>query len=311
MRRAFPISLALALAVSVPAQAEQNLGAQAAGTLDELGTSMKEKGAVAFRERRFGDALDAFQLSYAAKANPALLYNIGMTLRSLDRWPDALAYFKRFKKDAPSELRAKVPDLDGLLAEVESHIGNLDVTVNVKGATVIVNDRIVGQTPFEKPIQVKAGPNKIDVVAENHAGYKRMLNIQGGSTATLDITLLLKSRAALLVVKSNVAGSEVFIDGKSAGTPPLEVQVEVGSHRLRIEKRGLKRVETTTVVAVGDRKEVTLNPLDDRPIYERWYFWAGVGVVAAATVVTIHALTTERDGDSGGLGQTTAPLISF
>ena len=120
----------------------------------------------------------------------------------------------------------------------------------------------------------------------------------------------------MLIVKTSTPGSELFIDGKSVGSPPLEIQVESGTRRLRIEHPKFRKRETSAVLVAGEKKELTLDPLDDTPVTARWWFWASIGAGVAAASVTTYMLLTERGPDRGGIspgfsGAPTPALSTF
>ena len=61
-----------------------------------------------------------------------------------------------------------------------------------------------------------------------------------------------------LVVDSRPSGARVFVDGKAAGTTPLEVgSVDAGSHALRLELDGYQRWTSAIRVVAGERNRVT------------------------------------------------------
>lgn len=71
----------------------------------------------------------------------------------------------------------------------------------------------------------------------------------------------LQARIAELMVRSNVTGAELSVDGVLVGTLPLNkpLQVSSGVHRLVVRKPGYSAVERTISVAGGDRPEIELN----------------------------------------------------
>lgn len=70
-----------------------------------------EVGRTAFEERRYEDALEAFERSYALSGRPQLLYNIGQSADRLRRDARALEAFERFLAELPeSPLRAPIEE---------------------------------------------------------------------------------------------------------------------------------------------------------------------------------------------------------
>jgi len=67
----------------------------------------------------------------------------------------------------------------------------------------------------------------------------------------------LQPKYASLVVRSNVSGDQVKIDGRSVGpTGPNAHQLEPGRHTIRVEKAGYEAYEETIQLAAADRRVI-------------------------------------------------------
>jgi len=78
-----------------------------------------------------------------------------------------------------------------------------------------------------------------------------------------------------------------------------------------VPERAIDSTKADVQVAKGDGEKFVRKPKrqdDDRPIYSKWWFWTGVGVVAVAGGVGIYAATS-----GGGTPPPTTDLgnISF
>jgi hypothetical protein len=106
----------------------------------------------------------------------------------------------------------------------------------------------------------------------------------------------------------------VKVDGRLVGDAPLEVQVPAGTHQLSMHRDGYEDASTSTVIAVGERKEVSLRLESTPSIFGRWWFWTGVGVVVAGGAAVTVALLTEKNADRGDgfePQQVSAPLVRW
>jgi hypothetical protein len=107
-----------------------------------------------------------------------------------------------------------------------------------------------------------------------------------------------------IAVLSDVPGATVRLDGVEVGRTPLQAplfDLSVGVHQLEVTREGFSpfaesvpvRFEKTTEVVVHQPIVAGAGAGAGTPggrgkrIYERWYFWAGVGVVAIAAGVAI------------------------
>jgi hypothetical protein len=263
---------------------------------------------------RYADALTAYAQAYALTHDPALLYNQGRAEQALGQFPAALASFERFALDAPPDLRARVPLLDELVADVRKHVAHLAIRCDTQGARVLVRDRVVGTTPLAGPLDLNAGYAAIEVDAEGYQPFRRDVDLEGATQTVVDVALVPKKLTAFLRVESQAAAAVVSVDGQPIGNAPVEVVVAPGTHRVAVHRGGFQDATTSVVLALGEHKDVALDLERNPPITKRWWFWTGVGVVVTAGVITAAALLIERSpshGDGFTPNQVSAPLTRF
>jgi hypothetical protein len=275
------------------------------------GDELKKRGDDAMESLRYADALGAYAEAYALTKDPALLYNQGRAQQALSNFPEALLDFERFAREASVELKARVPKLDELIADVRKHVARLAIRCDTRGARVLVRERVAGTTPLATPLDVDSGFAAIEVDAEGYEPYKRDVDLAGGTQTILDVVLVPRKLTALLRVESTAASALVSIDGAPVGNAPIEQVVTPGTHRVAVHRAGYEDTESSVVVLAGEHKDLTLDPQKNAPVYAKWWFWTGVGVVVAGGVATAIALTTDKaaaKGDSFSPGQVSAPL---
>ncbi|MCC6898372.1 MAG: PEGA domain-containing protein [Polyangiaceae bacterium] len=274
---------------------------------------LKSEGDDAMQRLDYVQALALYDRAYALEQNPALLYNRGRALQALGRFPDAQDALEAFDAQAPDELKARVPKLRELLAEVRAKVSVLSLEANVSGARVLVNSRLVGTTPLGAPLRLNAGLAWVEVTAEGHHPFKQKVELTGGGRVSLSVVLHSKSTSGVLEVRSPVAGARVWVDGRRIGSVPAQTIVEAGSHEVVVRREGYEDATTRAVVRVGGTSRLDV-PLREPPgITSRWWFWTGVGaVVLGGTALTV-ALLTEREPESGSIppGQVSGPLVRF
>jgi hypothetical protein len=262
-------------------------------------------------QRRYREALELYDVAYAASPNAAILFNKARVHHLLGELPQALANLERFDAEAPPDLRAKVPGLQTFLAEVRAKVATVVVKCNVDGARVTIADRAAGATPLA-PIRLNAGKGTIDVIAEGYHAYSRPIEYPGGATLVLDVTLIHKDRS-VLTVKSNISGTTAYVDGRRLGATPGETPVAPGAHTVRVERSGFDPRETTVNVFAGEKKEVLVDPLERPSVTSRWWFWTGAAVLLVGGVVIGVVAASERPRDTGDFspGSVSAPLVRF
>jgi hypothetical protein len=252
-------------------------------------------------DHHYDEAIAAYARSYELFPDPAVLYNKGRAHEARAEYPEALDTLAKFDKDAPPELKARVPKLAELLGGLRARVAVLTVRCNVEGARVLLRDRLVGTTPLvERKLAAEKGA-VVEVTAEGYFPYRTTLDLPGGAAATtLDVELKTKATSGILAVIATPSGSRVAVDGKAWGVSPVvERVIDAGNHSVRVQRDGYDDAQTSAVVSPGDRKEVRVNLTKKAPIFAKWWFWTAVGAVVVGGVVTWYALSTERSSDSG------------
>jgi hypothetical protein len=243
------------------------------------------------------------------------------------------------KKPPPAKKPAPVDDdLSPLVA------AKGEVTVRLNGgpsnATLLVDNREIGTLP--QPMQVlSTGEHTLSVKRPGFAMWVRKVNLVAGKPVVLDASL--KAISAVLTVTSDVADAQVLLNGKLVGTAPLrELEVPPGSVELMVTREGfvdekqrltlvagrdypvvVKFTPATTRTLVADRPvETSLvpsstpepsiaavsEPSASTPVYQRWYFWAGVAaVVVAAGVGTAVGVSAAQPPRKRTEGEVCAP----
>lgn len=268
--------------------------------LDAAGDA-KRRGDEALVNGRPAEALALYKEAYAARPDPALVYNMSRAYQAMGDFSSALDQLEHFEANAPADVRARVPGLAKLLAEIRKNVASVAIVADVAGATVRLDDRILGKTPLAGIIRVKPGPGTLIVEKEGYFNFTRTLTLQGGALSTFDVKLASKQTTAIITVRSAVTGAQVAVDGKAEGTVPTEVVMTAGTHQVQLTHTGYQPAQSSLVVVAGERKTLDLLLESEAPITKKWWFWTGLGLIAVGATVTVIALTTERSPDSGSV----------
>lgn len=273
----------LAWADAAPADAEKHLGDDAMVAL------------------RYEEALDHYRRAYDASKNPAVLYNMGRAYEGLGDFPKALDALEEFSDKAPPELKARVPKLAELLADVRNRVSTLVVSSSVDGAEIRLGERTVGKTrPGQVVLRVNAGKQRLTVSREGYFPFEKDLVLAGAKVETVEANLASRTASAVLRVTSPVTGAAVAVDGKAVGVVPAETFVGPGSHKILLRRDGYDPANTSVVVAAGEKRSVDLPMSARESLTGKWWFWTAIGVVVVAGgVATYIAATTEREADKG------------
>jgi len=265
---------------------------------EQQAAELKHQGDAFLSQKSFVDALAAYDKSYALYANPALHYNRGRALQFLARYPESLESLERFDSQAPAELKARVPGLAELIAEVRSKVASVQVLCAVAGGRVLIGGREVGRTPLVDPVKINAGSVSVEIVAEGYLPWRRDIDAKGGAVTDVDVTLVSRSTFGSLVVRSHVEGSRVFVDGRGLGLVPAETLLGAGSHPVVVAHDGYSNALSQVVMRPGDQRSVLLDPLKLPSLASRWWFWTIIGAVVVSVALPIVIVIANTEGSA-------------
>lgn len=95
------------------------------------------------------------------------------------------------------------------------------------------------------------------------ASYQRYLN-EGGSATDLAPTVRqklreLEARLAVVTIRTNVGGAEVWVDGRHVGSAPGAIRVTGGSHTIELRARGYAPGRRDVQIAARTQVEVAMD----------------------------------------------------
>ncbi|HTJ82023.1 MAG TPA: PEGA domain-containing protein [Polyangiaceae bacterium] len=302
-------SLAWALLVVCPPSPACAQPAPGKGASTSDAAVLKKQGDDAMLTLRYQDALTFYEQAYQLSKDPALHYNRGRALEALGRYPDALHMLEAFMKEASPELRARVPKLDELVAQIQSRVARLSVKVDAKDASVQLGAENIGDAPLVDK-EVNAGKARLEITAEGYEPLVLQVDLKGGKATELDLKLVPRDKQGTLVVRASVPGADVEVDGKNVGQAPAEVRLDPGTHEIGVEHGGYESEARNVVIGTGEKKVVEITLREAPAAWETWWFWTliGGGVAAGTAVGVTYALTTEKSPGVGTIDPGQIPI---
>lgn len=147
---------------------------------------------IALRETRNDSAaLEAFRQAYALEKKPRALAQVALAEQALGRWVEAEVDLGQAigRSDDPWIARNKVL-LSQALAEIQEHLGSLQLTGGVPGAEVFVNGARAGTLPLAKPLRLNAGSASLEVRAATYLPSARTVMVPRRGVAHETVTLV-------------------------------------------------------------------------------------------------------------------------
>jgi hypothetical protein len=144
--------------------------------------------------RRQGDeraALPFFQRAHELARSPRSAAQLGFVEQALGLWSDAEAHFGE-ALGTPAD--PWIREHRGLVEEssdfVKRNLGLLQLDTNVHDADVLVDGRVVGQTPLPRPLRVAAGQRHVELRAAGFRSVARDVGVSAGHTQHVAVELV-------------------------------------------------------------------------------------------------------------------------
>jgi hypothetical protein len=302
----------LAIAWMVTACVISSLTVGSAHAQPSVSADLKKRGDQLFDQSKFAEAYDYYEKAYAAHPDPALLYNQGRALESMGEYPEAIGKLEYFKTEAPPALVAKV-QVDALLAEMRARLATLTIRSNVDNAELLLRGKSLGPMERKRIVSTRAGTAEIELRAPGFDTMKRTVDLPRGAALDVEMNLTPTAKQGVIAIASNPTGSDVIVDDRPLGISPLETKVPAGQHTIVLRHEGYDEQRVGVTVGINERRDVNVDLPEKRSVFGRWYFWAGIGVLATGGIIAAAALI-DKPAEKGSFtpDQTRAPLmISF
>lgn len=155
-----------------------------------------QEGVTAFGERRYEDAVRAFQKADAIQPSAALSFNIARAFERLSDTPAALRWYRDYLRRSPqasnaAEVRARVAELAGKLAQ--RGVQQLSVLSTPEGAAVLIDQQPAGVTPLTT--ELTPGLHHVRLRAAGYRDLDADVTLEARTPRDLDLTMILSGAA--------------------------------------------------------------------------------------------------------------------
>ncbi len=130
-------------------------------------------------------------------------------------------------------------------------LGSISVSSNVDGASVYLDEKLVGEAPLRRE-DIPAGRHRVRVESAGHEPFETDIRVSAGKRAKVEANLSILGPS--LGVESDVPGSTVFLDRNYVGTTPVDIKnVSPGEHQITVSAEGYDMYAETLSVESGHR----------------------------------------------------------
>jgi hypothetical protein len=220
-----------------------------------------------------------FEHAYQQSHDPRLLWNMATCEKNRRHYAQVLSLIDRYQREGAGRLTAAQRSEAAEVARtVRLLVSEVHLEVNEAGASVFVDDELIGTTPVAHPIHVNLGKRRVRV---SKAGFKDHVIVQdftGGSEVTFSLALQPAPHEGHVTIATTAHGS-IQIDGKMMGEGRWEGQMASGTHSIRVTAPDM--VPYSTEVNVRDGESRTLDiTLEAQKSGVPAFVWIGAGVLA-------------------------------
>ncbi len=187
-RLALALSLSTALAApALPAQPRPDGTAPSKQDLDEAQKRYK-RGIELFNEGQYDASMIEFRKANELAPSYKILFNIAQVNRQLNDYARAVEFFERYLREGGSNVpAARAAEVQKELEKLRQRVARLEVTSNVAGADVSVDDLAIGRTPFAQPLLVNAGRRRLVATAEGRPTITRVIEVAGAESVRVPL----------------------------------------------------------------------------------------------------------------------------
>jgi len=139
---------------------------------------------------------------------------------------------------------------------VRPNVGYLTVYSTPSGASVYVDNQVIGQTPIEN-YELAKGEHSLTIKMEGYQEYSTTVFITPGETSVINVNLALETGA--LSVTSIPTGALVYVNGEYKGKTPLNLELSPGTYTIKVTKQNYMDYTTTVTLEEGETKEVSVS----------------------------------------------------
>lgn len=183
------LSILLTLSATASGQSGPPMEADTAPAISDRARALYQEGIKAADAKNWAGAHAAFLEAFKQSDHYQIAANLGSMEIKLGRYRDAAEHLAVYLRKVPSD---KVKDRMRALAffeEAKKKVGTVQVRVNVNGAEILVDDKVVTLSPPVDDLFVDPGPRFIKARMAGHKSNETTIEAGPGTTHQVSLTL--------------------------------------------------------------------------------------------------------------------------
>ncbi|AUX36411.1 MULTISPECIES: PEGA domain-containing protein [Sorangium] len=254
-----------------------------------------EAGKTLYQLKDYANARIKFERAYDLSSDPRLLWNIAICERDLARYKRVLLLMRQIRASQNALLNEQDREqARSVEADAQKYVDRVRIETREPGATVFIDDELVGTTPLQEPALVDMGMRRIRI---SKPGFKEHIHTQrfeGGADVSLMVRLEKEYHRGRLIVRAG-PNDLIALDGKVLGKAMWEGWLPSGGHTLRITAPGFIAHQSEVLFKDAQTRNITVKLDASQASGPPAWLWTLGGVALAGTAVLGAALIFERE----------------
>jgi hypothetical protein len=244
-----------------------------------------EAARILFADQDYGGAFVKFEQAFGLSKDPRLLWNMAVCEKNLRHYANVLSLVERYRAESGSRLSdAQRREAQDVIDTVRMLVSNVRITVDEPGASIYLDERLVGTSPLQSPLRIDLGKRQIRVVKPGFTEQITAQHFGGGSTSSLHFALQPEPDHARLTIASD-HGGVIHVDGKRVGRGDWQGMLESGEHLIRVTAPGMQPYIKRVLMQEGRARTLQVGLVQDKAGIPT-LVWVGAGVLAAGGLAT-------------------------
>lgn len=314
LQASLPLALLLqetvAMAQPAPAApAAPPAAAPAAASIPPLSESLVgeakasyDAGKVLFRDRDFGGSLVKFQAAYDKSKDARLKWNIAACEKNQRHYARVQKLIREYMTEGGDKLTAQdMEDARELLKTIEPFVVRLKLTVSQPGASVFIDDELIGKTPIAEAIVVDIGQRKVKIVKDDYEEFAQNVVVGDSAEKVLDVKMVARVREGKVIIKAP-EGATIYIDGQPVGTTVYNATMSAGGHTVKVMQKGMVPYQSELVVEDKKTRSVDVQLQAEKGGGVPAWVWVVSGGVVLAAGITVGTYFLVKPNETKAVG---------
>jgi hypothetical protein len=242
---------------------------------------------ILYEDGDYQGALNKLEVAYGQSGDARLLWNMAAAEKNLRHYAKVMKLIERYlAAGAPYVTDADRQQAEELMTTMRGFVSSVTFTIRPEGASVSVDDELLGKSPFSAPVQLDFGDRVVRVSKPGYLPEELQLKLEGGSPASVAVNLVAEVHQGSLHVVTDPR-TVIRIDGKVVASGMWSGVLPSGPHTVQLEEANKIPQSTEVVVQDGATRTLDIHLRDqasEAGAGVPTWLWITGGVAAAAAL---------------------------